>query len=437
MARSPAKTFAIAAAVTVTVAAFMLPAINLVIDPFRAFGGPEIAGLTEVKPASTHRGRLSKAYSVCRIRPDLIFMGGSRAEFLYDPRHPAVAAISQHPYNLALAGTGIFETGLMLRHAYFASGRLNTAVISLDFLMFNAYREIVSLRREIIDYTADRLVLSPADSCLQAYLRESDTLLFSAAALESSYMTVTTQDFYEIYFSDGLRHPYYNMLSKTLRLPVLQRRGLISHARQYIDWVWLPPPDRRYCFRTDDGSISTFAVLRDIVSFARDKGVYLIFVLSPEHAYLQVAMREAGLWPLYERWKRNIVEILGTDAAQHGDGGFPLYDFSRLNAITTEPAPPLEPNARMMYWYEASHSNLIVGNLILDRVLGHVEPGTTMPANFGERIDAGSIEAHLAQGRIDLDRYYDGHPDSVQEVRQVAASLDYLGRQPACRDDQP
>ena len=53
----------------------------------------------------------------------------------------------------------------------------------------------------------------------------------------------------------------------------------------------------------------------------------------------------------------------------------------------------------MRWFWEFSHYRHVTGNLILDRVLGDDVPERHLPADFGVRLTAESINAHLAHSR--------------------------------------
>jgi hypothetical protein len=65
-----------------------------------------------------------------------------------------------HVYNFGIPGMGLEESALTLRHAVFASRRLRLALIGLDFMMFNANREVLAPQTEKIAFDPQRLVLS-------------------------------------------------------------------------------------------------------------------------------------------------------------------------------------------------------------------------------------------------------------------------------------
>jgi len=399
----------------------LAPLLNYLIDPFWAFGGPEIAGLNAVKPAATHRSRLSKAYSVCRVKPDIIFLGTSRAELLFDPEHPALRKRWKRPYNLAMAGSGIYEIRKLLQHAYFAAG-IDAAVLALDFHMFNAFLERTVLSRTVIGYDENRLVLSPKDSCTRALLREANVLLFSAAALKESWRTVRNQDFPIIYRTNGIRDDA-RMNRIVLKGQSAQRNGFVGQVRAYMDHVWFPKPERRYCFSTGPQGSSVWDDFRKIVTFAREHGIRLYLVLNPEHVVLQRGIVETGLWPLYEDWRRKLVQILAEDARVHPrEEPFPLWDFSGLDDVNTEPLPPpmvAASKQHMRFWYEGTHAQVEVGDRMIARIFGYHDPARKPIENFGIRIDDMNIERHLRDLRRAMGRYERDHADIIEWVKTI------------------
>ena len=398
-----------------------VPLVNWVVDPFWAFGSATLRGFNAVKPAATHRARLSKAYSICRSQPDVVILGSSRAEFIFDPRHPALAKIGR-AYNFALAGSGVYEMRRAIEHAYFAAGT-RTAIVAMDFHMFNAYRERTIFQRTVMGYDESRLVLSERDSCLQAYARELDLILFSAAALKESWHTVTNQGFEIIYRRDGARDTA-RMDKYTLGGKNAQRNGFMGQVRAYMEHVWFTPPSARYCFDAESAT-PVMQDFREMLRFARDHGIELHLVLTPEHALIQRGIVETGLWPLYERWRRELVAAIDEEARAHpGENAVALWDFAGHDPLNAEPLPPLVPayEQHMRYWYEGTHSQLEAGNLILDKILGFESDRTPVPG-FGVRIDASNIDAHVERMRAEMLRYADENPDVVAWVKEIKAEV--------------
>lgn len=414
------KAFFIAAAIVLATAAVGLPLVNLVVDPFQVFGSPSIPGINQERLVAAGRARLSKPLTVCRMRPDLVITGTSRAEFLFDPDHPALKAVSRRPYNLAMAGTGMHETRRLVEHAHNAAGT-RAAIVTLDFHSFNAYREAIIYKSIVIDYDESNLVLDGSKSCRGIFTHKAGMLLFSGTALRESLSTIRKQGRPEniIYLPNG-RRDVAIMERHSLRKEVPQRGSFVFQTQGYLDHIWFPKPDVRFCFEGESGSV--IAEFRELVAFGRRKGMKLTFVLTPEHAMMQLAIRQAGLWPLYERWRSELVQVLGADAAQNAKAElFPLWDFATLNPITAEALPPPGVPAtqqHMRWWYEATHSQPEVGAQMLGRMFGAPD-SMTLVDGFGTQLDSTNIAAHLRRLSADIEAYAAAHRDEVAEVASL------------------
>ena len=108
-----------------------------------------------------------------------------------------------------------------------------------------------------------------------------------------------------LYDRDGYRS--YFAIGFNLILSGIGTRAVFSQEKYYVRKVWRPPPDERYCF-TRTGQPNTMDTFRDMVRFARQSGVNVRFFLEPQHARLMLALQDAGLWPQFEDWKRDVVE---------------------------------------------------------------------------------------------------------------------------------
>jgi len=113
------------------------------------------------------------------------------------------------------------------------------------------------------------------------------------------------------------------------------------------------------------------------------------------------ALRAAGLWPEFERWKEVLVNILAEDSSRHpGEQAFPLWDFSGYNSITSEPIPNAGDTSTQMKWYwESSHYKTEVGNFVLDRIFNYRQSDNRY-RNESEKIATSCIGA-LCQTHFD------------------------------------
>ena len=132
-------------------------AVNLIVDPYRRFDLVSIEGFNAQRPESSI-SRLGKSGAICRLRPAQVILGTSRVEVGIDPQHPGFADLAGSVYNAALAGSGLHELDLTMRHAVHASPQLKRVLVGLDFLMFNAHREVAAYGTEVRDFDSKRLL---------------------------------------------------------------------------------------------------------------------------------------------------------------------------------------------------------------------------------------------------------------------------------------
>ncbi|HUB24749.1 MAG TPA: tetratricopeptide repeat protein [Tepidisphaeraceae bacterium] len=412
-------------------------ATNVIIDPFMFWRLVTIPGINSQRPEFSSWPRMAKAQLMCRLQPSSVIMGSSRPEVGLDPRYPAWRQFPGRTYNLAMAGAGLGELDLTLRHAKYASPRLRQVVMALDFFMFNANREAVVFGTEVLDFDRGRLLTSPSDSCLRTFLHDSSKLLWihgipfdvetvrkqlpDAARLDPTSITAADK-WTLLYDRDGFRGNNYEVLiafarHDGFRSLVDSPGGVAGQEAYYVSKIWRPPPDQRFCF-TRPGQPDTIAVFRDIVQFARQSGIDIRFVINPIHARMLIALQESGLWLQYEDWKRGLVSVLAEEAKQDHAKPFPLWDFSGFNSITTEPIPPFGDKQHVMrWWWEPSHYQKATGDLILDRVLDYKPDLANVPPDFGIILSPSNVGSWLAKT---LERGREYRRDQPGEVAIVS-----------------
>jgi tetratricopeptide (TPR) repeat protein len=435
--------FLLGFSLTASCFALAVVSLNVVVDPFRFWDLITIPRINGQRTEFSTSARMAKAQVVCHTQPASVIMGTSRAEVGLDPTHPGWSKFPGRTYDLALAGSGIKELELTLRHAVYASPHLRQVVMALDFLMFNANHEAVVFGTEVLDFDPGRLLTSPSDSCLRTFFYDADKLLWTGG-VPFDIATVRHQlpdrqgsdsslehvlDRLPLYDRNGFRGNNFDAL-----ILVAHRDGFRSlidtmtgkNAGQeayYASKIWRAGPDQRYCF-TRPGQPDTISVFRDIVKFARQQGIDIRFVINPIHARMLIALNEIGLWPLYENWKRSLVAVLAEDAERNHAEPFPLWDFSGFNTITTEPIPALgDHRSTMRWWWEPSHYQKATGNLMLDRVLDYGPGLAAVPPDFGVLLSPANIESRLAVTRERARAYRRDQPGEVKIVTDKVLPL--------------
>jgi hypothetical protein len=150
-----------------------------------------------------------------------------------------------------------------------------------------------------------------------------------------------------------------------------------------------------------DFTISKLAIdnLKLIKEICQENNIKLVAFITPPHASHVEAIYIAGFGNVIEEMKREIVKIM------------PVWDFYGYNSITTEPIDEVTN-----YW-DSSHYNLEVGDLILNRILGYREQ--TVPADFGVIITPDNIESELAKMRANRERWLKEQPETVKFLHDL------------------
>ena len=68
---------------------------------------------------------------------------------------------------------------------------------------------------------------------------------------------------------------------------------------------------------------------------------------------------------------------------------------AECDSITRELVPPSTDIIPMRWFWEHSHYRKMRGDLVLDRVFGTTAPERPLPADFGVRLTAANIDAHI------------------------------------------
>ncbi|BBD07551.1 hypothetical protein [Desulfovibrio ferrophilus] len=382
--------------VLIAIAALFLlvAAVNVIVDPLWAFGTPRIAKVNANKPIFSRFVRLGKAHIISRLKPQAVVLGSSRTELSIGPGHPHHAG--KDWYNLALSGACLYEMRRYLDHAI-AQGRLQEALVGLDFYMFDTNL----VPKPGFDESILAPNVKPWDRVALAF--SSSLFKISAESVgkqwrDSLYDPVSGHDFgkFESLVGDGGQYAAFTRVLSRIVNKVVPAQAGAEPVRKSETWDQYE------------------AML--VTAHAND--LRLTLFLSPVHAWLWQPYKERGQWGKIEDWKRGLVRLNEAVARRMGRSPFPLWDFSGYNIITTERVPDAGDMAAQMHWYyEASHCRSILGDLMQDRIYAVNNP--LLPDDFGIRLTSESIEAHLSCVRVDQQHWEQTHPRAVAAIRTL------------------
>jgi len=395
-----AGTYLALTAVLAVALALLLAAFNFVVDPYGAFDPPRMRGVNELPLGLNVRPMVARALALGRVRPADLVLGNSRAERGYDPRH---AGFAERPaYNAGIGGAGIGEVRRYFFEAL-ATGGLRRVLLALDLEMFQPSLLASQRIPDVAMLTDASGAPAPAG---RRPLRLAFALLSGATTSDSWWSLRHQRERVAVYLPSGLREGSYDE-SQVEREGGPRGASLRSEAAFFsVSFRDAHTPG----FRA--GYEAALAQLADIVAASARAGVRLDLVLNPVHAWHSYVYEDAGLWPLYEQWKRDLVAMVARSP------GVALWDFSGVSECTSDPVPAAADPAAKMRWYrESGHFRPALGDVVLDHVYGR--PQSACPG-LGRRLDAGTIAAMLAEQRTALARWKERHPGDVSELDELA-----------------
>ncbi len=359
--------------------------INLAVDPYSTFRWSDIQGFNDQKHLKRGGGRVNKSVILSRYPFDILFFGTSRAELGLDPNSPALEGATA--FNAAQAGTSMTEIRL---EALFAAEKQTpkTVIIDLDFLTFTPtddlsgtadFPESPYAGRSLVPIMVQRLISWPSLlDCVMVFrnsVRHRPAVFTKFGNFDRSAVK-----------SDITRREAFTKVAQDFLQPTKGYRGFIYNSER-------------------------MSLLADVVARYRAQGVQVLLFVSPLHARQLEIMWEVGLFPDFERWKRDLVAML----AQNSNGAdVQLWDFSGYNSITSEAV-----SEQMRWYWESSHYTKEAGDLVLDRMLRHPHGGGAGPDDFGIRLTPATIEHSLATIRHGHNGYGRAFPAEVEDVRRL------------------
>lgn len=357
--------------VLITVILLILGAIglfNVIVDPYGVFNSPLIQGFNQSKPWKVVQVRLFKAVNVTRIKPETVLLGASRTYVGLNPKHPSLNS-NQPVYNLGLNSANMYEIKRYFQHALFNQPDLKLVVLEIDYFSFYLNG------KNTPDFLEDRLERNSIS------LPDLFNSTLSMDALINSISTILHN------YRDSQKFLFVNGM---VDVAVPNQPIANSTFTQFL---------RPFNFSI---SSSYLKDLEYVVKTCRDRGIELKIFISPIHVLFSEYIRETGYWPIYEKWKREVVKIS------------PVWDFSGYNSITTE---KYSDRVIMKNYTDVSHYTIPVGNLILNRLFNYQEK--TVPSDFGVLITPNNIESHLEKINTQRQLWVKQNPDSIKLIRSL------------------
>ena len=398
----------------------LLALFNFIVDPYGIFNSVHVKGVNYPKSVAQNHEKMVKAYLVSEIRPRAVALGTSRVGFGIDPGSSRWDGPGPR-FNLSLADGDVYVTRRFLEHAI-AINPPKQVVIGLDFFAFNAKRKTAH------DYSENLLAVNGVGKNNADYKSNiilSSVMTYSTLKNALKALKTSRQDRIQVINSEtGMRqfamHGDIYQNDELFELPEMDYldnayTAFQGHAGFYIGEKYLIGDKKEYSFEDALSGNSALDEFLKIVQLSKANDIALYAFISPTHAWHMEEIRSIGLWPLFEQWKRELVNIM---EQEYEGSRYHLYDFSGYNSITSLDVP----EGRMREYKDSSHYLPVVGDLVLSRLFGRNSEG--VPEEFGRRLTGGNLESVLGLIRKEQSGYHRSHSDDVREIERIAAKFD-------------
>ncbi len=391
--------------------------LNLIADPLAIFRIVNKPGFNQAKTRLSAYSRVAKPIWMERYDYQRIAFGSSRTEIGIPMHGTAWDQRGEPSMNAAVSGADITTVAQLFRHANTVTP-MHSAVIGLDFFMFNAYNNG--------GYSYPKL-LAPQNSTSTRLLRAAELSLLSQDILQASIRTLRKQS-----ADDDKYHLSGQMNNERETLRALEKGypAMFSHFEDgFLRSTWTPCKNSAFVYAA--GNTDTFKQLNQILQDASKHSVELRLYIAPIHAQLLEALDAAGLWQQYEEWKRLLVAQVEAAQQQHPALDVQLWDFSGYHGYATEPLPPVDGKTRMQGYIDSSHFSEQLGQHILKRMFAESSTG-----DFGIQLSSLTIDQTIEQTRAAQQQFRSVHPEIYQALQQRAAQFATQRRQNGRNCDQ-
>lgn len=375
-----------------------ISAFVVIVDPYGLYGAVKLANFNVIKPGlSRYQTEIKQEHAV-RMRPQFVILGNSRAEIGFDPQAPVFRASRSDGYNLAIPGTGVRTSARQLAQLVDAGVRPRTVILGVEFIDF-----LVSSKSPVLPMAPS----TPTPHGAQFW--RFDTL-FSLASVKDAIRTLKIQRVEE---SSTISPNGFN--------PLREYRAVVRDEGYYKIFKQRAQ-ETASTFHSKSTTVlapEDFESLHRFLLTASDSNADVKLVIYPYHAQLLALFEVAGLWPLFEEWKNDLVQEIAQVTKDHPSARITLIDFSGFGPYNCERIPREDESGVSTRWYwEAGHFKKELGDIVLNRVVTGGPRRAGEPA-FGVTLDATTQESNNARIAAERNACAAAHPEVFNLARQV------------------
>ncbi|WP_157465956.1 hypothetical protein [Colwellia sp. TT2012] len=345
---------------------FFIATFNWFIDPFGMFWSPQIDRINQIKPEAGKRSRISKAYQVHKIKPQILIVGNSRVEMGLNPTNRLFTG--KAVYNQGMPGAGIAMQVDYAIDAINNNDTIEQLLVGVDFLDFLlSEQQVTNFKAEIHHHTqpsyAFRLnsVGNDFNPASFARLKEKMTMVFSLDAFSASIRTIFQQ---RSMASSINAHGFNNALSY---VAIMDSEGIKPLFRQKLQEISTRLTSKSWVIKAQETTpySPAFAHLGRLINITKKNKINVIFFINPYHFSYLHTLADSGQWQNFQLWKQTLVQYLN----QVYGNDFNLWDFSGASNFVNEAVPLTKPKQQMQWFWEPAHYRQELGDIMLATLL--------------------------------------------------------------------
>lgn len=363
-------------------------ALNFTLDPLGYFRNHGLHPGTFLEQRVWGDERAAFDLSIESYRPDTVIAGNSRVRHGFAADDAQLRERLGVILNLGLPGADIGELDRYIRKVL-DNTPTASLMIGLDFEQFLRDRDSGGRTGQSNSRQAGRLLPDPVMNLVSA--------LWSENALRAS--------------AELLVMPHNSTLNGGSNTqPALRRVNSAGHrpmTRRAETRI-----AQRYSVIDQEIFNASVATLDALLAEVCRRGNPVRLFISPINIRQLLLIRELDQFSLFHSRKTH----LATMVSQHQERGceVTLTDFSIISGYTSEPFPePGDRQHRMQWYWESSHYNQQMGQMIIDRLLTKEEG----QRDFGITLTAENVGALLEEERQRLNALAHDQPMLVKEIR--------------------
>lgn len=323
-----------------------------------------LPGVNALKPKRIDIDRLIKPHDVWRLQPRTVFLGTSRTHQSIDPAGLDGTRFAP-AYNASIPAGTLRVNVAYLEQYLELDPRLRTVVVELFLYNFLGQAQSYTPRTR------------------EEFIRNQVTLLVSMNALWDAMLT---------WAHNGLDGRPTDETSARGHLSSAQRYSSKVAFDAFATGIWPVHAKSPGGLKLHEPAFQT---VRELTALTRAHDVELIWIATPNHAYLDYYLDAIGAWDLVEDWLTRVTSQ-GT-----------VLSFSQPNAWVYEPV-----REGMEYWNDPWHFSLAMGRAMQASLAG--TNAAKLPDNFMVRLTPDRVPAHIEARRQAIRRWARENRASVE-----------------------